>query len=89
MTGVEGAEQQRGGKEKMRKEREKERERGEKRKGVNGFMQSYKHMSGVFWSSSGYILGENKCKEQSGEVEEEEELRYLNPVWVSSRPWTS
>lgn len=89
MTGVEGAEQQRGGKEKMRKEREKERERGKKEKAL---MVSCSHtntcqvfsgrLADTFW-------GENKCKEQSGEVEEEEEPRYLNPVWVSSRPWTS
>lgn len=58
------------------------------RKGCNGFMQSYKRMSGVFWLSSGYIFGKNKCNRTEWEVKEEEPI-YLNPVWVSSRPWTS
>lgn len=60
-----------------------ERKKG---KSCNGFMQSYKHMSGVFGLSRGHFFGENKHK--SGKWEEEE-LIYLNPVWVSSRPWTS
>lgn len=45
-------------------------------------------MSGVFWLSGRYIFGENKCKRTEWEAEEEEPI-YLNPVWVSSRPWTS
>lgn len=34
------------------------------------------------------FLGENKCERTEWEVAEEEPI-YLNPVWVSSRPWTS
>lgn len=68
---------------------EKMRKGSERMKGCNGFMQSRKRMSGVFWPSSGCIFwGENKCKRTEWEVAEEEPI-YLNPVWVSSRPWTS
>lgn len=41
--------------------------RKRKRKGCNGFMPSYKHMSGVWWWSSGYIFGgKTSAKEVGG-----------------------
>lgn len=56
MTGGEGAEEGREGK-------NEEGEREKERRGCNGFMQSYKHMSGVFWLSSRYILGGKQVHE--------------------------